>query len=69
MTAVMPLMVQLAVNHKRMEAGALGTVEPDVLAAKVRADMAEKRTQYLQAAREAQERAKQAETNLAEAAA
>ena len=68
MTAIMPLMVQLAVNHKRMEAGALGTVEPEVLAAKVKADMAEKRTEYLKAARQATDRANQAEAELAKVA-
>jgi hypothetical protein len=64
LTAVMPLALQLAVNHKRMEAGVMGTVSPEVLEAKVKADIAEKKTAALQSAHEAQQRAATAQANL-----
>lgn len=68
LTAVMPLAMQLAVNHKRIEAGVMGTVSPDALAAKVKADMASKQADFLREAREAQERAEKAKAEFQEVA-
>jgi hypothetical protein len=68
LTAIMPLAMQLAVNHKRIEAGVMGTVSPDALAAKVKADMASKQADFLREAREAQERAEKAKAEFQEVA-
>lgn len=64
MTAIMPLAMQLAVNHKRIDAGVMGTVEPETLALKVQADMAEKQAQMFQAAKAAKERAATAQAQM-----
>lgn len=69
MTALMPLVMQIAVNHKRMEPGGMGTVDPEILTAKVEADMAEKKIQFLRQAKEAKERAAKAQAEFAEVAA
>lgn len=72
--AVMPLAMQLLVNHDRIKpdaAGLLGgkVMSKEALSAKVSADVDRAKAAFLREAREAQEAAKQAEAELAKVAA
>jgi hypothetical protein len=59
-SAVMPLVLQLLANHKRLDATKVpGLSEPSVLEAKVKADMAAVAAQEMREAREAQKRYQQ----------
>src|SRR5271166_728634 len=69
LTAVMPLAMQLLVNHDRIQANAAGlfggqVMSKEALAAKVSADIDKKKAQFLREAREAQEEAQAAEADL-----
>jgi hypothetical protein len=56
--AVLPFAMQLAVNHKLLPAGKIpGTTDPNVLSARVEADLAQAAADQLQEARLAQEEA------------
>lgn len=72
--AVMPLALQILVNHDRIKpdsAGLLGgkVMSKEALAAKVSADIDKAKTQFLREAKEAQEEAARAEAELAKVAA
>ena|ERR1700722_5318216 len=47
-TAVLPFILQIAVNHKRLSAGAMGTVPAESLAAQVESSLAQQEMQALQ---------------------
>lgn len=68
LTAIMPMAIQIAVNHKRMDPGAMGSVAPEVLTAKVEADIAEKKAELLAQAQEARQAAEQRLAKIQEAA-
>jgi hypothetical protein len=67
--AILPLAMQLAANHGRLDASKLppesGVVSPGVLEARVKADMETTRLQFLKAAQEAQNQADAAARELA----
>jgi hypothetical protein len=72
--AVMPLALQLMVNHDRIKADAAGmlggkVMSKEALAAKVEADIAKAKAAFLREAREAQEEAAQAQADLERVAA
>lgn len=71
LTAVLPLILQLAVNHDRMPAGIMGTTTPDVLQAQAQANAARAAATMLEAQnearRDAQEQIARAQAAFAEA--
>lgn len=72
--AVMPLALQLLVNHDRVKPDAAGlfggkVMSKEALAAKVSADIDTAKAKFLREAREAQEAAAKAETELSKVAA
>jgi hypothetical protein len=74
LTAVMPLAMQLLVNHDRIQANAAGlfggsVMSKEALAAKVSADIDKKKTEFLRQAAEAQKEAAEAQAQLARVAA
>jgi hypothetical protein len=74
LTAVMPLAMQILVNHDRIQADAAGlfggkVMSKDALAAKVKADIDTAKAKFLNQARQAQEAATKAADDLAKAAA
>jgi hypothetical protein len=74
LSAAMPLVIQILINHDRIKpeaAGMLGgkVMSKEALAAKVSADVDKKKAEYLKVAQEAQEEAARAQADLVKAAA
>lgn len=69
--AMLPLAMQFLANHGRLDATRLppesGVIPPDVLEARVRAEMETQRLRFLKAAQEARQEAEQAQQELAAA--
>jgi hypothetical protein len=70
LTAVLPLAMQLAANHGRIDplkaGGLMGVQSPEALVAQVQADLDTKKAEFLTAQKEAQEKANTAQRNLAQ---
>jgi hypothetical protein len=69
LTAVLPLAMQLAANHGRIDpvkaGGLMGVQSPEALAAQVQTEMDNKKAEFLTAQKEAQEKAIEAQNRLA----
>lgn len=74
LTAVMPLALQILVNHDRIKPSAAGlmggkVMSKEALSAKVEADILKAQAAFMREAREAQEEAREAQANLEKVAA
>lgn len=65
-TAALPMIMQLAVNHKMMPAGAMGTVPGTLIGAQVEAGLAQQEIEALRAQREAEKAAEAMRREIAE---
>lgn len=65
-TAVLPLVMQIAVNHGRMAPGAMGTVPASMLSAQVETALAQEELRALQAQAEAEKAAAAMRAEIAE---
>lgn len=66
-TAVLPLIMQVGVNHGRVPAGTMGTVPGDALAAQIEARLAEVELEALRSQQQAEASARDIRERIAEA--
>lgn len=64
LAALLPMFAQLAVNHGRIKAGAMGTVSPDLLTARVEADLARAQARALREQQEAEAEAERLQQEI-----